>query len=293
MSFAIVNSTNVIVKNWSVVQPQFWASVVIQSENVLFKDYYVNATSFNPESESHFLTWLQNTDGCDTYSSHNVTFENMVYQGGDDCIALKPNSTLITARNVTCYGGTGIAFGSIAQYPDRPDYISDVYMTDINLLPSSQHVQKNGLYFKSWMGYPIGTPPNGGGGGIGETRNITLENIYIEKNLRPVFLQSNLTYLRDQPDVGVDTGLFKWRNITFRNITGTSALNRVVFIDCSKAEPCEGFKFEGFDVKPGKDDDPDIHYVCNNVALGGRDGLNPCHPSDSNHEGWSPLVTDG
>jgi hypothetical protein len=42
--------------------------------------------------------------------------ENMVYQGGDDCIALKPNSTDITIRNVTCYGGTGIAFGSIAQY---------------------------------------------------------------------------------------------------------------------------------------------------------------------------------
>lgn len=40
----------------------------------------------------------------------------MVYQGGDDCIALKPNSTDITIRNVTCYGGTGIAFGSIAQY---------------------------------------------------------------------------------------------------------------------------------------------------------------------------------
>lgn len=42
--------------------------------------------------------------------------ENMVYQGGDDCVALKPNSTSITLRNVTCHGGTGIAFGSIAQY---------------------------------------------------------------------------------------------------------------------------------------------------------------------------------
>lgn len=45
-----------------------------------------------------------------------MNVENMVYQGGDDCVALKPNSTSITLRNVTCYGGTGIAFGSIAQY---------------------------------------------------------------------------------------------------------------------------------------------------------------------------------
>jgi hypothetical protein len=42
--------------------------------------------------------------------------ENFVYQGGDDCVALKPNSTSITLRNITCYGGTGIAFGSIGQY---------------------------------------------------------------------------------------------------------------------------------------------------------------------------------
>ena len=46
----------------------------------------------------------------------NVHVENFLYQGGDDCIALKPNSTSITVRNVTCIGGTGIAFGSIAQY---------------------------------------------------------------------------------------------------------------------------------------------------------------------------------
>jgi hypothetical protein len=39
-----------------------------------------------------------------------------VYQGGDDCIALKPNSTSIYMRNITCWGGTGIALGSIAQY---------------------------------------------------------------------------------------------------------------------------------------------------------------------------------
>lgn len=43
----------------------------------------------------------------------------MVYQGGDDCIALKPNATDITIRNITCYGGTGIAFGSIAQYENK------------------------------------------------------------------------------------------------------------------------------------------------------------------------------
>jgi galacturan 1,4-alpha-galacturonidase len=74
MSFAITDSTNVTVKNWSVIQPQFWASIVINSTNVLYRDYYVNATNTNAESNGHFLNWIQNTDGCDTYKSHNVTF---------------------------------------------------------------------------------------------------------------------------------------------------------------------------------------------------------------------------
>lgn len=97
---------------------------------------------------------------------------------------------MITARNVTCYGGTGIAFGSIAQYPGVLDYLVDIDMSDIKLYPSSQHLQKNGLYFKSWIGYPIGTPPNGGGGGIGYTKNIRIRDVEIVNNLRPVFLQT-------------------------------------------------------------------------------------------------------
>lgn len=56
----------------------------------------------------------------------------MVYQGGDDCIALKPNSTDITIRNVTCYGGTGIAFGSIAQYEGVVGRLYTFYTIDVN-----------------------------------------------------------------------------------------------------------------------------------------------------------------
>lgn len=74
MSFAIVDSVNATVQNFSVVQPQFWASVVVDSQNILYKNYYVNATQYNPAAKGHFLNWLQNTDGCDTYRSHNVTF---------------------------------------------------------------------------------------------------------------------------------------------------------------------------------------------------------------------------
>lgn len=75
MSLAIVNSTNVVVQNWSVLQPQFWAGIVVTSENVVYRNYYVNATNYNedPEAQKALYSWVQNTDGLDTYRSNNVT----------------------------------------------------------------------------------------------------------------------------------------------------------------------------------------------------------------------------
>jgi hypothetical protein len=43
--------------------------------------------------------------------------ENFLFVGADDVIVFKPNSTMITIRNVTSYGTTGLSFGSIGQYP--------------------------------------------------------------------------------------------------------------------------------------------------------------------------------
>jgi len=46
----------------------------------------------------------------------NVQLSNLVYQGGDDCVAIKPRSYNVDIRNVTCVGGNGIAIGSLGQY---------------------------------------------------------------------------------------------------------------------------------------------------------------------------------
>lgn len=119
-----------------------------------------------------------------------MVLDGMIYQGGDDCLAFKPNSSMIIGRNITCYGTTGIAYGSIAQYDNREDWLVDIDMKDIKILPSSQHRSINGLYFKSWIGFSDGTPPNGGGGGKGYTKGIRAENVEIEDVVRPIFLQT-------------------------------------------------------------------------------------------------------
>jgi hypothetical protein len=52
MSLAISNAKNVVIKNFSIIQPQFWASIIIDSEDVWIQDFYVNATSYNPSVRS-------------------------------------------------------------------------------------------------------------------------------------------------------------------------------------------------------------------------------------------------
>ncbi|WVQ82697.1 hypothetical protein IAT38_004829 [Cryptococcus sp. DSM 104549] len=286
MSLVIKDSKNVVIKNFSIIQPQFWASLIWKSENVYIRDFYVNATSFNPESENdpNHKNWLQNTDGTDTYQSRNVTYENFLYQGGDDCIALKPNSTDITIRNATCYGGTGIAFGSIAQYAGVKDIIEDVVMEDIKLFPSDQCLGYQGFVWKSWLGFSLGSPPNGGGGGYGYCKNVTIKDVYMEDIMHPLVVQSDLTYLEFDREQYTEKGLFEWTDIHLKNFTGQATANRIGWFACSKLQPCHGWTFQDIDIKPGKTDHPEIQYTCNNFVLGGKDGLNQCHPSDSKLE---------
>lgn len=55
-------------------------------------------------------------------------------------------------------------------------------------------------------------------------------------------------------------------------------------MDCSKKSPCFDWSFDNIDIVPGKNDHPEIQYVCNNMVLGGEDGMNHCHPSNSTLE---------
>ena len=47
---------------------------------------------------------------------NNVRLTNFVYQGGDDCIAIKPRSYNVFVQHAACHGGNGMAIGSLGQY---------------------------------------------------------------------------------------------------------------------------------------------------------------------------------
>ena len=48
MGVTLLDAYNVVVKDFSVVQPSFWAHLAAQVENVYYHNMYVNATNLNP-----------------------------------------------------------------------------------------------------------------------------------------------------------------------------------------------------------------------------------------------------
>lgn len=130
-----------------------------------FDDILCNATAYNAPWGTN---WVQNTDGFDAMDMNNVKLTNFVYQGGDDCIAIKPRSYNFFAQNVTCRGGNGVAIGSLGQYLEDSS-VANVIVKDA-LIETYNKDMENGAYIKTWVGalvpqtgYESDYLPRGGG----------------------------------------------------------------------------------------------------------------------------------
>lgn len=119
----------------------------------------------------------------DTWNSRDVSFYNWTVEGGDDCIAIKGNSTNIFSKNITCIHTHGMPIGSVGQFPNRPDYVQDIWYEDVHLINST-----NGAWVKAWQGTNQATTNNGdtGGGGGGWAKNVTWKNFTIENVGMPI-----------------------------------------------------------------------------------------------------------
>ena len=153
--------------------------------NAWFNNIYVNAIAVNAP---YGALWVHNTDGFDTLDCTNIKLTDYVYQGGDDCIEVKPwsyntyvqnvsfrqsfrhdcNCSISWQLQVTCHGGNGIAIGSLGQYQEDSSVINAV-IKDVNILIMNKD-QHNSAYTKTYMGaslpqasYNSAGLPSGGG----------------------------------------------------------------------------------------------------------------------------------
>jgi galacturan 1,4-alpha-galacturonidase len=185
--------------------------------------------------------------------AHNIMLTNFVYQGGDDCIAVKPRSYNIYAQNITCNGGNGIAIGSLGQYLEDSS-VENVHVKDAQILTHNNDME-DGSYIKTWVGdlvpqtsYESNYLPRGGGWGV--VRNILFENFVIHG----AGIAAAIT--QDSGDNGTFKGTSKMQitNVAFVNFTGyteNGSGNRTASVSCSNVFPCYNIAFQGWGVGYG------------------------------------------
>ncbi|PLB46848.1 galacturan 1,4-alpha-galacturonidase C [Aspergillus steynii IBT 23096] len=274
MPFVFWNASEVNVENFYVKDPQLWALNIMNGTNMRFNNIYCNATAVNaPWGEN----WVQNTDGFDTMDAHNIQLTNFVYQGGDDCIAIKPRSYDIDIQNVTCRGGNGIAIGSLGQYLEDSS-VENVRIDRVKIIRYNEDMH-NSAYIKTWIGkrvpqddYESGGVPRGGG--WGQVKNILLSNFEIQG------ADAGPSINQDSGDNGSFSGssLMTVSNIAFTNFTGYIQDDDPVTstVSCSKKNPCHGITFDDVVLYPGQNGTRPGIGSCQYTAKSGVQGLEGC-----------------
>ncbi|KAH7397218.1 polygalacturonase [Pyrenochaeta sp. MPI-SDFR-AT-0127] len=218
------------------VQPQMWTVTIVSSKRLLLEDIYINSTS-------HSTQPARNTDGANTLFSDSIIFRRWVIDNGDDCIALKANSTNVLIEDSIFYRGHGVAVGSIGQYDGRFEVVENLVVRNITMYGS-----KFATRIKTWTGEQNQWPPNGGGGGRGYTRNLSYSNItiYDASNESPIVV--NQCYSNVGKLANCSTSTFDIGDVSWKNIRGTAKTEYVARLQCSRSHGgCDGFSMEGID----------------------------------------------
>ncbi|KAK5092012.1 hypothetical protein LTR70_006103 [Exophiala xenobiotica] len=239
-----------------------WYNFVANSTNVVFSD--ISISSYSKSNNT-----AKNTDGWDTYRSDSITIQNSVVNNGDDCVSFKPNSTNILVQNMHCNGSHGISVGSLGQYANEIDIVSNILVTNINMSNAT-----DGARIKVWPGNPAalsGDLQGGGGGGV--VKNVTYDGMQITNvdyaiEVTQCYGQKNETLCFQNPSS------LRIEDITFKNIHGTTSgeyAPLVGTIVCSSDTTCSNIRAEDIDVVGPSGSD---EFACLNVDDSLLIGLN-------------------
>lgn len=270
MPFVFWNVTNVRVENFHIKDPQLWAINIMNGTNLTFVNMKSNATATKaPYGEN----WVQNTDGFDTMDVRNASLKDFWYQGGDDCIAIKPRSHFIRAENITCHGGNGIAIGSLGQYLEDSS-VTEVNIVNVHVVRYNEDLH-NCAYIKTWIGVPVpqSSYESGGqprGGGWGNVTGINFVDFVVEGADSPPSIT------QDNGNNGSFSGTSKmWINdIVFKNFKGwLHKKSTKGSVSCSKEKPCDDIYFTDIHLTNGEDGPENVNGTCRYVAQEGVHGL--------------------
>lgn len=122
---------------------------------------------------------------------------------------------------------------------------------------------KYGAYVKTWTGVVQGTPPNGGGGGLGYLRNVTISDFTVSNALQAFYVTQCNSYSGFTGQC--DTSKFQISDLAIRDMSGTLQTDVVASMQCSGAAPCDGISIRDVDFEKSDGSTP-AQYLCSNVV---------------------------
>ncbi|KAK8444472.1 hypothetical protein SEVIR_9G140100v4 [Setaria viridis] len=204
----------------TLLNSKFFHMNVFQCKDLVIKDVTVTAPGDSP-----------NTDGIHMGDSTGISIVNTVIGVGDDCISIGPGSTKVNITGVTCGPGHGISIGSLGRYKDEKD-VTDITVKDCTLKKSS-----NGLRIKAYED----------AASVLTASKIHYENIKMEDAGNPIII--DMKYCPNKICTSSGASKVTVKDVSFKNITGTSSTPEAVSLLCSDKIPCSGVTMDNVKVE--------------------------------------------
>nr|P35339.1 RecName: Full=Exopolygalacturonase; Short=ExoPG; AltName: Full=Galacturan 1,4-alpha-galacturonidase; AltName: Full=Pectinase; Flags: Precursor [Zea mays]CAA47052.1 polygalacturonase [Zea mays] len=204
----------------TLLNSKFFHMNMYKCKDMLIKDVNVTAPGDSP-----------NTDGIHMGDSSGVTITNTVIGVGDDCISIGPGTSKVNITGVTCGPGHGISIGSLGRYKDEKD------VTDINVKDCTLKKTANGVRIKAYED----------AASVLTASKIHYENIKMEDSGYPIII--DMKYCPNKLCTANGASKVTVKDVTFKNITGTSSTPEAVNLLCTAKIPCTGVTMDDVNIK--------------------------------------------
>ncbi|XP_062227642.1 exopolygalacturonase-like [Phragmites australis] len=226
---------NATIEGITLLNAKFFHMNIFECKGVTVKDVTVTAPGESP-----------NTDGIHMGDSSQVTITGTNIGTGDDCISIGPGTSGVNITGVTCGPGHGISIGSLGRYKDEKD-VTDITVKDCTLKKTT-----NGVRIKSYED----------AASVLTASKIHYENIQMDDVANPVII--DMKYCPNKICTSNGGSKVTIKDVTFKNITGTSSTPEAVSLLCSEKIPCSGVTMADVKVEY-KGTNNKTMAVCNNA----------------------------
>uniref|UniRef100_A0ACD5X5M1 Uncharacterized protein n=1 Tax=Avena sativa TaxID=4498 RepID=A0ACD5X5M1_AVESA len=217
-SVLFVNNLNTVVRDIMFVNSKFFHIALLQSNNTRMTNLRISAPEDSP-----------NTDGIHIERSTGVVIADTRIGTGDDCISIGQGSDNIDIARVHCGPGHGMSVGSLGRYVGEGD-VTRVHVRDMTFEGTM-----NGVRIKTWENSPTESL----------AAHMVFENMVMKDVQNPIIIDQRYCpyYSCEHRYVSGVT----IRDVTFKNIKGTSSLPVAVLLRCGV--PCHGVVLEDVDLR--------------------------------------------